>query len=422
MKSNCIGKFEISELIKEYCTPLYIVDADILKKRAVAFNSVKKLSKYNVDFAYANKALCTVAIGKILNNLGYKFDVVSAGEIAIMLKAGVPAENLIFHGNNKTLVEIEYAVKNGVGCFVVDNTSELERINSVNKLKQNILVRINPCIQAHTHKAVNTSASDSKFGFIINQKTIDIIRQISERHNFLGIHTHIGSQIFGSEPYYDAINKIVDFIKELYNLGIVVSTLDLGGGFGVTYTDADPSITNQTYINTLNDILIHLSTKCNEEKVKIKNVIFEPGRSLIANAGYTIYTIGDIKTFANGKKYIVVDGGMFESPRHALYGSNYTISSVENFDKEKNEIVSVVGKCCESGDVIVEYVKLQSVNVGQHIIVESTGAYNYSMASNYNLNLVPPILMIDGSNKEIIVRRQSMDEILSLHTLPEWLK
>ena len=422
MKDNCIGKFKILDLINEYCTPLYIVDAEILKKRALAFNDVKKLSQYNVDFAYANKALCAVAVARMLSNLGYKFDVVSAGEIAVMLKAGISAESLIFHGNNKTASEIEYAIKNKVGYFVIDNASELAKINSLAKSKQNILVRINPCIHAHTHKAVNTSASDSKFGFIINSKTVDIIKEINDKHNFLGIHIHIGSQIFGSEPYYDAVDKIVDFIKELNNLKIVVNTLDLGGGFGVKYTASDPLITNQTYTNTVKDILMHLSEKCNEKNVKIQNVIFEPGRSLIANAGYTVYTIGDIKTFENGKKYIVVDGGMFESPRHALYGSNYTISSVEHFDKEKNQIVSVVGKCCESGDIIVEDVKLQSVNVGEHIIVESTGAYNYSMASNYNLNLVPPILMIDGSNKEIIVRRQSVDEILSLHALPEWLK
>lgn len=274
----------------------------------------------------------------MLSNLGYKFDVVSAGEIAVMLKAGISAENLIFHGNNKTPSEIEYAIKNKVGYFVIDNASELAKINSLAKSKQNILVRINPCIHAHTHKAVNTSASDSKFGFIINSKTLDIIKEINEKHNFLGIHIHIGSQIFGSEPYYDAVDKIVDFIKELNNFKIVVNTLDLGGGFGVKYTDSDPLITNQTYTNTVKDILMHLSEKCNEKNVKIQNVIFEPGRSLIADAGYTVYTIGDIKAFENGKKYIVVDGGMFESPRHALYGSNYTISSVEHFDKEKTKL------------------------------------------------------------------------------------
>lgn len=422
MKTYNVGKFSLETLAQKYGTPLYIFDANAIIKRVNAINSVKNNKNVEVRLAYANKAFCSLATTKILDKLGLFFDVVSSGEIAFMLAAGVDASKLIFHGNNKTDDEIKFAIHNKIGTIVLDNISEYKRINNCTKSKQNILVRINPCIHAETHKAVQTSNWDSKFGFTLSNETLNLISDISHNHNFEGIHIHIGSQIFDVHSYYESIDKILTFVKEVNNLGIKVNTLDLGGGFGVKYIDEDPDITDETLALNLNKILEYFNNALIKENIDIKTVIFEPGRAIIANAGYTLYKVGDIKKFGQKKTYIVVDGGMFESPRFALYGSKYTVSTVKNSDDKKTNKVSIVGKCCESGDIIAEDVMIQDVQVGDLIVVESTGAYNYSMASNYNNNLVPAVIMILDDKEEIIIKGQNINEMISRNVMPEWLK
>lgn len=421
MNKYSIGKFNLDCLAQEYGTPLYVMNGNAIIKRANAFNKAKQWQNLKVIFAYANKAFCSLATTKLLNKQGFYFDVVSSGEIAVILEAGVEPSKIIFHGNNKTEQEIKYALEKKIGYFVVDNYSEYARINKFAKIKQNIIVRINPCIRAETHSAVQTANWDSKFGFTMSQETLDVISEIAKNNNFEGIHIHIGSQIFGVKSYLEAIDKIIPFIKQIINEGININILDLGGGFGIRYTENDPNIDDETISNNLSKILEYLNKSLTKEKIKVKTVIFEPGRSLVANAGCTVYKVGDIKKYGDKKTYIVVDGGMYESPRFALYGSKYTVSAVNNYSDKKTNKVTIVGKCCESGDIIAEDVMIQNVEIGDYIVVESTGAYNFSMASNYNNNLVQPVVLVIDDKKEIIVKGQNINDLISRNVVPEWL-
>ncbi len=420
-----IGKFTATSLAERFGTPLYVMDGDYILD--VCNKMMESFDSYGPGaVAYASKAFATIATTRLMNSAGMWFDAVSGGELYLLLKAGVDPKHILFHGNAKTKKEVEEGVSANIGYFVIDSTSEIDFVDSESQKQgkiQDVLVRINPLVSAHTYAAVQTAAPASKFGFDINGNALDYIKDIKSRKNlnFKGLHFHIGSQIYDHSSYDMAVEKITDFMKLLKDEGIVCDVLDLGGGYGVYYTEDDPKFTATRYAFTVKSILIFLSVCLNEKGLKRPFVIVEPGRSIVGEAGVTLYTVNAIKNFEGVKKYVAVDGGMFENPRHALYGSKYSAVACDKASEPMTEVVTIAGKCCESGDIIAENVRLQRVEVGDKIAVFTTGAYNYSMASNYNLNAVPPVVLVKGDMADLIVKGQTYEDILRNNLLPEWI-
>ncbi len=421
-----IGAFSATSLASKFGTPLYVMDAQYIRSVCDAFLSAMK--EYgNGAVAYASKAFCTVATTKLMASMGMWFDAVSGGEIYLLKNAGVDMSKVIFHGNAKTANEIDEGVKAGVGYFAIDSNQEIENLEkfaSKNGVKQKVLIRINPCVSAHTFEAVQTAAPQSKFGFTIdNGNAKDAILAIKSCQNleFCGLHMHIGSQIYDYSAYDMAIEVITNFVKELFDDGIKIDVLDIGGGYGVYYTDEDPKFTPNRYGYTLQNILNKLKTEFQSKGLELPFVIVEPGRSVVGEAGVTLYSVTAIKDFPNVKKYVAVNGGMFDNPRYALYESKYSAIITSKADEPQQDVVTIAGKCCESGDIIAKEVALQRAEVGDILCVFSTGAYNYSMASNYNLNAIPPVVLVDGDKADYIVKPQTYQDIVRNNQVPEWL-
>ena len=422
-----IGGFAASELAHRFGTPLYVMDAAYIAEVCDAFQSA--MATYGDGaVAFANKAFATVATAKIAAKHGLWFDVVSGGELYLVKSAGADLGKVLFHGNNKTVAEIEEGIADGVGFFVVDSLHELELLDEkagAASVVQDILVRVNPGITAHTHEAVATATPLSKFGFGVDTNAFEVIKDASQRRNlhFRGIHSHIGSQIYDHSSYDAAIGVLTDFMKRLYDeAGIVTEILDMGGGYGIYYTDDDPKFTPKRYAYTVENIGKRVKEVCAAKGVAKPFLIVEPGRSIVGEAGITLYTVGAIKDFPSVRKYVAVDGGMFDNPRYALYESKYSAILADKADKPADETVTIVGKCCESGDIVAKDVKLQHAEAGDILAVFSTGAYNYSMASNYNLNAVPPVVLVDGDKADYIVKPQTYADLLRNNEVPEWLK
>lgn len=419
-----IGNFEASALARKYGTPLYVMDGDHIE------NLCKKMIDAVATYgdgavAYASKAFATIATTRLMDKVGMWFDAVSGGELHLLLTSGVNPKHIIFHGNAKTEREIREGVSADVGYFVIDSISEIDRLDveaGRQGKKQEVLVRINPLVSAHTYSAVQTAAPNSKFGFDIEKEALDYVKDINSRKNlvFKGLHIHIGSQIYDHSSYDVAVDKMVDFIVKLGEVGIDCHTLDLGGGYGVYYTDEDPKFTPESTANIVKNILARLAGKVAEKGLGKPFVIVEPGRSIVGEAGITLYTVNAIKDFGE-KKYVAIDGGMFENPRHALYDSQYSAIVCDKADEPMTDKVTLAGKCCESGDIIAEDVPLQRAEVGDVVAVFTTGAYNYSMASNYNLNAVPPVVMVKGDKDDLIVKGQTYEDILRNNVVPEWI-
>ena len=354
---------------------------------------------------------------KLAADEGLGADAVSGGEIYTLFKAGFPMEKVFFHGNNKTHDEIELAISFGVGHFVVDNKEELELINEIAREKnfvQKILFRIKPGIDAHTHDFIKTGQIDSKFGVALeNGEAFKIYEYATTLSNIKvdGVHCHIGSQIFDVEPFCEAASVMMNFIVELQDkLSLKVNILNLGGGFGIKYTSDDDPLTPSEYIGKVAETVKSLAM---EKNVELPFLVFEPGRSIVAPAGITLYTVGSIKEIENVRTYVSVDGGMGDNPRYILYGSKYSVVLANNAAAKPVAPVTVAGKCCESGDLIQENILLPEIKAGDTLAVLATGAYNYSMASNYNRNPRPPIVAIRGEEKKIIVKRETYDDIIN---------
>lgn len=420
-----VGKLKATDLAKKFGTPLYVMDGEYML--SVADEMVKGLSSYGDGaVAYASKALATIATTKMLDARGLWFDCVSGGELFLLLKAGVNPKHIIAHGNAKTPKEIEEGVKAGIGLFAVDSISEidnLDRIAGELGVKQDVIVRINPLVSAHTYEAVQTSAPNSKFGFDITKDAKYYIQDIISRKNinFKGLHVHVGSQIFDHSAYDECIDKVTDFVLKLKQEGIEIEILDLGGGYGVHYVADDPAFTAKRYGYTVKNIALNLSASLEKKGMAKPFLIVEPGRSIVGESGITLYTVTAIKDFPGVKKYVAVDGGMFDNPRHALYGSEYSAILAGKADKPFDDIVVIAGKCCESGDIISENVPLQQAEVGDTLAVFSTGAYNYSMASNYNLNAIPPVVLVMGDKADYIVKPQTYDDLVRNNVVPDFV-
>ncbi len=407
-------------LAEKYGTPLYLMDEERIRERCRTYkNAIKKAFADKGTVLYASKAASYKRIYEIMREEGMGIDVVSCGEIRTAEKAGYPLKNAYFHSNNKTDADIEYAIERGIGYFVVDNEEELFAIDKIAHkagIKQSVLLRITPGIDPHTYEQVATGKVDSKFGSAIETgQAFDITKTALSLENLslVGFHCHIGSQLFDSSVYIATVDVMVDFLRDIKDrFGFVAQKLDLGGGYGVRYTTDDPTIDIEENIIEVGE---YLKEKVALANIEMPEICFEPGRSIVADAGMTLYTAGTVKKIPGYKTYVSVDGGMTDNPRFVLYGSQYTLLNAGKLNEKHNMSCSVVGRCCESGDIIQENVSLpQSTARGDIIACLTTGAYHYSMASNYNRIPRPPVVMLSGGESYLAVRRETFDDITSL--------
>lgn len=420
---NNKGHLEIAghdtvELAAKYGTALYVMDEDKLRENCrVYVDSMKKYFGEDSMPLYASKALCFTEIYRIVSSCGMGTDIVSSGELYTAIKAGFPLEKAYFHGNNKTDADIEYAIENGIGYFIVDNEEELcavDRIASSHGINQKILLRITPGIDPHTHKAVVTGNVDSKFGSPIETgRAFEITAMALSKKNVTleGFHCHIGSQIFECDPFCDAADIMIKFIADVKEkFGFAAKTLNLGGGFGVRYIEEDPQIDIEKNIA---DVASHIKNRCAELSVEMPKILMEPGRSIVADCCITLYTVGSVKEIKGFKNYVSVDGGMPDNPRYALYASSYTILVASKADKAADFKCSIAGRCCESGDLIQENVMIARPERGDILAVLTTGAYNYSMASNYNRIPRPALVLVGKNGDRVAIKRESFEDLCS---------
>ena len=419
-----IGGCDLTELAEKYGTPLYVLDEETI--RAICRDYKKAFSKYEkVRMMYASKALCTMGTSVLISSEGFGFDVVSGGEIYTLHKAGIDMSNVLFNGNNKSIDELNLALDLGVGRISVDNFLELSLLNELAKSKNlvaNILLRITPGIECHTHEYIQTGHLDSKFGFDLTQidEAVDLILNTYSNLKLHGLHAHIGSQIFETKVYHDEIEIL---IKELSRLdekfNLKLDDINIGGGLGVKYTEKD--VPPSTY--EIADVIINsLNENIQKYKIEPPTVFLEPGRSVISTAGVTLYTLGSSKQVPHGKKYVAVDGGMSDNIRPAMYEAEYIAQIVNKPDFELSQNVTIAGRFCESGDILIKDINLPEIEEGDILCVFNTGAYNYSMASNYNRVQKPAMVLVNNSQSDIIVNRETLEDLISKDIVPDRLR
>ena len=414
-----IGGCDLVDLAKRYGTPLYVIDEATL--RGICRDYKNAFKNYtNIKMMYASKALCTSAIVRILDEEGFGFDTVSAGEIYTVFKSGVDMAKVLFNGSNKSEKEIELALECNVGRFSVDNFYEAELLNKISEekgKKADILLRITPGIECHTHDYIQTGQIDSKFGFDLSQVD-DIVGLIINKYknlNLRGLHAHIGSQIFETQSYYDEVEILVKEIARIKaKFGLNLDEINIGGGLGVKYTDAD----NPPSVDVLADAVTRALDKF---AVEAKTIYIEPGRSIISTSGVTLYTVGSSKQVPGGRKYVAVDGGMADNPRPSMYQAKYTAQVANKIKFDETEKVTIAGRYCESGDILIEEIELPKLEAGDILCVYNTGAYNYSMASNYNRVEKPAMVLVNNSLSDIIVYRETLDNLISHDNIPDRL-
>ncbi len=412
-----IAGLDAVDLAAQYGTPLYVMDEDLIREHCRSFmNSIDKYYNGEGIACYASKAFSCKAMCKILKEEGMGLDVVSEGELFTADSVDFPMEKVCFHGNNKTDSELKNAIDKKVGRIIVDNIFELERLDkiaSAANTKANIMFRIKPGIDAHTHDFVKTGQIDSKFGVALETgEAFEIVKKAISLNNvnLVGLHCHIGSQIFDIDPFVEAAEVMIGFIEKIkLELNYEIKELNLGGGFGIKYTDEDTPVEYDKYMEKVS---ARVKTLCAEKKLSLPFILIEPGRSIAAPAGTTLYTLGSIKEIPNIRTYISVDGGMCDNPRYALYKSQYDVAVANRASEPKTETVTIAGKCCESGDLIGEGMKIQKAEAGDIIAVFATGAYNYSMSSNYNRIPKPAVIMLKNGTSRIVVKRETLEDII----------
>lgn len=414
------------ELAKKHRTPLYVISENKIIGRCKEIRE-SFLEKYkNTRAAYAGKAFLTLAMCKILEREGLGLDVVSGGELYTAVKAEFPVEKIEFNGNNKSYEELEMAIDYNIGRIIVDNTCELKLLDEIcekkNK-KAKILFRITPGVKINTHKYITTGNKDSKFGIPLNEEIIYPAIEYAIKSNnieFLGFHFHVGSQLHDNKSHLAAIETslaLINMTKEKY--GYVISELNIGGGFGIKYNEKDNPKPLSYFLDPVMD---RIEKFCKEIDIERPSVVIEPGRWVIGEAGITLYTVGTIKKIPGIRKYVSIDGGMTDNIRPALYQAEYEGVIANKVNEQKNDLITICGKCCESGDIIIKDIETAGVESGDTIAVFSTGAYGYSMANHYNKNVIPAVVLVKDGKDEVIVKRETYDDMISNEIIPDKLK
>ncbi len=411
--------FDTVELAQKYGTPLYLMDENKIRQHVRTYKTAmeKFFPKGSIP-EFASKACSFKQIYRIMAEEGIDIDVVSGGEIYTAKSAGFPMERAFYHGNNKTDQDIIFAINCGVGYFVIDNEEEavaLDNIAQKRGIKQKVLLRVSPGIDPHTHKKISTGSVESKFGVAIETgQAAELTKKLLTLGNLSleGFHCHIGSQIFESEPFITACEIMVQFIADSKtSLGYIPKMLNLGGGFGVRYVESDPII---DYYDKIGEVATALNEICKKADITCPVIHLEPGRSLVADAGMTLYSVGNVKEITGYKNYVSIDGGMTDNPRYTLYESEYTVILASRANAQKDFTATISGRCCESGDLIQEDVKIPRPERNEVLAVLTTGAYNYSMASNYNRIPRPPVVMLNDSGDYVAVKRETFQDICNL--------
>ena len=411
-----VGGIKASTLSKEYGTPLYIVDEELVRSNCRRFYNAMKCEERGNRVTYAGKAFINMSMCNLVNEENLYLDVVSGGELYTAYKAGFPLERIYFHGNNKSNYEIDLGVRLGIGRFIVDNLHELEILNSIAQEYgriQKVYLRITPGVEAHTHEYIKTGQLDSKFGFpVIGDTVYDVVKRAIELEyiELSGLHCHIGSQIFDLEPFEDTTEIMLNLINDIKNkFGYEIKELDLGGGFGIYYTEGDQPKEIEEYCSV---IINKAEEVCKNLNMNIPILSVEPGRSIVGNAGLTLYTVGAIKEIPNIRKYVSVDGGMSDNIRPALYSANYESLIANRVYDNSKEVVTVAGKCCESGDVLLNSIEMPKMETGDILAIMSTGAYGHSMANNYNRIPKAAVVSVNNGNSRMMCKRETYEDLL----------
>jgi diaminopimelate decarboxylase len=416
-----IGGVDAIELAQEYGTPLYVYDVALMRERARGFKRTFEEQNMKAQVAYASKAFSTVAMIQLADEEGLSLDVVSGGELYTAIVAGFPVERIHFHGNNKSREELEMALDHQIGCIVVDNFHEIELLKSIcqeKKTKVNILLRITPGIEAHTHDYILTGQEDSKFGFDLQNGQAKQALETALHFDYfdvLGLHCHIGSQIFETTGFLLAAKKIVEKMAEWENeLSFKAKVLNLGGGFGIRYTKEDEPIPPAQYVS---EIIKEVKKLTEHYSMQMPEIWIEPGRSLVGDAGITLYKVGSSKEVPGVRKYLAVDGGMSDNIRPALYSAKYEAVLANRPLAKTKETVSIAGKCCESGDMLIWDLPLPEAGEEDILAVFCTGAYGYSMSNNYNRIPRPAVVFVENGKATLVVKRETYEDLVR-HDLP----
>ncbi len=419
--SLIIGDLKISNIVEEFGSPLYIYDFDTIRKQYDDFHQTFSKHYGALDILYASKVFLNLPIAKMLNSLNIKFDVVSHGEIAMLLAANIKLSNAYFHGNNKTVEEIDLAISNNIGAIIIDNLEEIELVDNIAGKygPQKILLRVTPNIDPYTHEKTTTGLKDSKFGLNLDdgsaENAIELIASKKNIH-FTGLHAHLGSPINFIEPYQEAINKMFEFAKEICidKYKLTFSEFSPGGGFGVV---SEPGMINPS----INDFALAISQaiklNCEKYSIDLPKLFIEPGRSLMARSGLSIYKVGSRKVIPDIRTYLSVDGGMSDNIRPTLYDAKYHALPLEGLDRAFDDLVTISGKYCESGDYLIKDILLPKLERDEYIVLPMSGAYQLAMASNYNLAYKPAILAFDDNQIKLIRKRESINDIIALDSI-----
>jgi diaminopimelate decarboxylase len=413
-----IGGTSAMTLANTYGTPLFVYDTALIKERARAFMQTFESAGVKAQVAYASKAFSSIAMYQLAAKEGLSLDVVSGGELYTAIHAGFPVERIHFHGNNKSDEELNFALDSGIGCIVVDNFYEidqLKRLTTYKKMNINILLRVTPGIEAHTHDYITTGQADSKFGFDLNNGQADQAFQLVKDDIYiqlLGMHCHIGSQIFDTVAFSLAAKKLIaKMIAWRTQFDFVCPVLNLGGGFGIRYTEEDKPLQPAVYVE---DMIKSIQSEIGLLEYPMPEIWIEPGRSLVGDAGTTLYTIGSQKEVPGVRNYLAVDGGMSDNIRPALYQAKYDAAVANKMTAESTTRYTVAGKCCESGDKLIENITLPKVEAGDTLAVFCTGAYGYSMASNYNRLPRPAVVFVEQGQHRMVIKRETYEDLIRL--------
>jgi diaminopimelate decarboxylase len=412
-----VGGIDTTELVKAYKTPLYVMDEVLIRQNCKSFkSSIDRFYNSNGLVCYACKAFCCKEICRIMHDEGMGLDVVSGGELFTAISVGFPTSRICFHGNNKSEDELTLAVRYGVDRIVVDNFTELERLSQLaSKLHKSvgIMLRIKPGIDAHTHEFIKTGQIDSKFGFALETgEAFEAVKLAisAENLDLRGIHCHIGSQIFDIQPFQHAAHIMLKLMAKIKReLSFEIRELNLGGGFGIKYTQEDNPPLYDAYMEKVSETVF---ATCKALDITPPFIIIEPGRSIVGQAGMTLYKIGSVKNIPEIRTYVSVDGGMCDNPRYALYKAKYEMAIADKASQPKDFKATIAGRCCESGDLLGEDVFIQTPEADDILAVFSTGAYNYSMASHYNRIPAPAVVMLNNGKIKLAVKRESNDDVM----------